>query len=85
MKIEYGLGTTDYGPGVSISLTGDEVAVAIDAYLTAHRVHVVGARTITVNGQLCEIGHIYVDPGAFVIAEGRKFSGRGPEETTDAG
>jgi hypothetical protein len=80
MKVTYGLGKTEYGPGVSIELDGDEVATAIDAYLVAHGIHVSGARTITVNGELCEHGRAYVDPSGFVIADGRRFSGRGPEE-----
>jgi hypothetical protein len=32
--------------GNRIDLDGDEVAVAIDAYLVAHRVHLEGPRTI---------------------------------------
>jgi hypothetical protein len=67
-----------YGPGVSVvELTGDEVATAIDAWLVAHGVHVDGPRTITVNGKLCESGHIYVDPSGFVISDGVKTSGSG--------
>ncbi len=82
MDIFYGAGKTNYGPGVSITLTGEEVARAIDAYLVAHNVHIRGARTITVNGDLCRHGHIYVDPGAFVVADGEKYSGRGPGDDT---
>lgn len=79
MKVKYGEGRTKYGPGVHIELTGDEVATAIDAWLTAHNVYVSGPRTISVNGALCEAGRVYVDPSGFVItAEGWKFSGRGP-------
>jgi hypothetical protein len=78
MHVRYGDGRTKYGPGVEIGLSGDEVATAIDAYLVSHGVHVAGARTIRVNGELCEAGSVYVDPGAFVIANGQKFSGRGP-------
>ena len=77
MEIKYGEGTTKYGPGVSIDLSGEAVATAISAYLVAHDVHVVGPRTITVNGELCESGHIYVDPSGRVIAEGVEISGRG--------
>jgi len=78
MKIKYGQGTTQYGPGVSIELSGDEVAIAIDAYLTAHNVVVRGPRTITVNGELCEEGEVYVDPSGFVITPaGEKLSGAG--------
>lgn len=36
MEVKYGKGKTQYGPGVSIDLTGDEVVTAIDAYLVAH-------------------------------------------------
>ena len=77
MNIRHGDGTTEYGPGVSIDLDGDEVATAIDAWLVAHRVHVNGPRTITVNGELIEVGRVYVDPSGFVIDAGVKISGRG--------
>lgn len=77
MQVRYGDGKTEYGPGVAIELTGNEVATAIDAYLVSHGVHVAGARTITVNGGLCQAGRVYVDPGAFAIANGRKWTGRG--------
>lgn len=77
MEIKYGEGQTKYGPGVSIELTGSEVATAIDAWLVAHGVHVSGPRTISVNGELCKTGHVYVDPSGFVIADGKKFDGRG--------
>ena len=77
MRISYGKGTSKYGPGVSIKLTGDEVATAIDAWLVAHGCHVSGPRTIRVNDELCEDGHVYVDPSGFVIAKGKRFSGDG--------
>jgi hypothetical protein len=77
MKVQHGAGTTKYGPGVSIELTGDEVATAIDAYLVAHQVYASGPRTITVNGHECECGQVYVDPSGFVIDNGVKVSGRG--------
>ena len=75
MVVKYGEGKTEYGPGVAIELTGDEVATAIDAWLVAHNVHVSGARTITVNAELCESGRVYVDPSGFVIVNGIKMSG----------
>jgi hypothetical protein len=78
MIVKHGNGTTEYGPGVDIELTGAEVATAIDAYLVAHGIHVSGPRTVTVNGELCESGRVYVDPSGFVIADGKKVSGRGP-------
>ena len=77
MQVKYGKGTTRLGPGVSIELSGDEVATAIDAWLVAHGVHVQGPRTVTINGGLCADGHVYVDPSGFVIADGSKLSGRG--------
>lgn len=77
MEINHGSGTTKYGPGVDILLTGDEVATAIDAYLAAHNVYVDGPRTVRVNGELCERGKIYVDPIGFVISDGIKTSGSG--------
>jgi hypothetical protein len=77
MIVKYGEGTTEYGPGVSIELTGSEVAQAIHAWLVAHGVYVDGPRTVTVNGDLCGKGSVYVDPSGFVIADGVKWSGRG--------
>jgi hypothetical protein len=63
---------------VDIHLTGEEVAIAISAYLVAHGIHVDGPRTITVNGELCDVGNVYVDPSGFVVdADGEKMSGRG--------
>lgn len=80
MKVDFGKGKTQYGPGVEIELSGNEVATAIDAYLVAHGVHVSGARTITVNGELCESGRVYVDPSGFVIHDGERLTGRGKKE-----
>lgn len=77
MEVKFGNGPTKYGPGIEINLSGDEVAVAIDAYLVAHGVNVFGARTITVNGELCELGNIYVDPSGFVMHEGQRLNGNG--------
>jgi hypothetical protein len=75
--VKRGLGKTEYGPGVTIELSGDEVATAIDAFLVAHQIYVSGPRTITVNDDLCRDGEVYVDPSGFVISDGQKFSGRG--------
>jgi hypothetical protein len=77
MEVKYGDGKTEYGPGVSIELTGDEVAIAISAYLVSHGVHISGPRTVTVNGDLCEAAEVYVDPSGFVVANGERLSGRG--------
>lgn len=78
MDVSFGNGPTKYGPGVRIELTGEDIALAIYAYLVAHDIHISGARTVTVNGELCESGEVYVDPGGFVVADGEKYSGRGP-------
>ena len=77
MIIKHGNGKTEFGVGVNIELTGDEVATAIDAYLVAHRVHVSGPRTIRVNECFIDYASVYVDPNGFVIADGIKVSGRG--------
>jgi len=75
-KVKIGKGKTEFGPGVEVILTGDEVAVAIDAFLVAHGIYVSGPRTIRVNSELCESGSVYVDPSGFLIADGKKYSGR---------
>lgn len=77
MNVKYGNGNSGFGPGVSITLTDEEVATAIDAYLTAHNLYIRGPRTITINNELCNNGHIYVDPSGYVIFQGEKLSGRG--------
>lgn len=77
MKVKHGNGTTEFGPGVLVELSGAEIATAIDSYLVSHGVHIDGPRTITVNGNLCAYGNVYIDPSGFVIANGRRFSGRG--------
>lgn len=77
MEIKYGNGKTQEGPGVSIELTGNEIAIAIDAWLVAQGVTVRGPRTIRLNGTICRDvnAHVYVDPSGFVIADGEKFDG----------
>lgn len=76
--VRLGFGKTEYGPGVHVELTGDEVATAIYAFLVAHGIHVDGPRTVRVNGGLCEAGSVYVDPSGFVIdADGQKYRGSG--------
>jgi len=62
------------GLGVNIHLSGDEVATAIHAYLVSHNIYVRGPRTVTVNGQLCEVGKVYVDPSGQVIAKGKEIN-----------
>ncbi len=77
MKVNFGKGKTQYGPGVQIHLSGEDVAIAISAYLVAHGIYVDGARTINVNGQLCKKGEVYVDPSGRVVADGIGYNGRG--------
>ena len=76
MKVKRGKGKTKFGPGVDISLSGAEVASAIDAYLIAHNVAILGACTVRVNGELIISGSVYVDPSGTVIADGIEISGR---------
>jgi len=80
MKVKFGEGKTKYGPGISISLSGDEVASAIDLWLYAKKVYVNGARTITVNGKLCSEGSVYIDPSGSVLYKGIRLTGRGVKE-----
>ena len=80
MKVQFGKWNTKYGTGVQIDLTGSEVATAIYSYLMAHNVVIDGAATITVNGELCQEGGIYVDPSGRVIADGEGWNGRGHKE-----
>jgi hypothetical protein len=77
MKIKSRKGTTEFGPGVDIELSGEEVATAIAAYLISHDVYIDGPRTITVNGDRCKKGRVYVDPSGFVVAHGKTYLGRG--------
>ena len=77
MNVKHGSGSSGYGPGVLVELTGDEVATAIGNHLAARGVHVVGPRTVRVNDELCEEGSVYVDPSGYVEADGQRYSGRG--------
>lgn len=78
MDIKYGNGQTSYGPGVSITLSGHEVARAIYAYLVAHGIHVDGPKTVSSEGKLMGDTLVYVDPSGFVIYKGVKYDGKGP-------
>ena len=76
MIVDKGKGTTKYGAGVEISLSGSEVATAIRSYLVAHNTIISGPATIRVNGDLCECGSIYVEPSGFVVRNGIKIDGK---------
>jgi hypothetical protein len=69
VKIEFGPGETQYGKGIDITLTGDEAALAIRAYLLTQGVQVTGATTVTVNGQRVESAKVYVDPSGRVSVD----------------
>ena len=73
MKVEPGDMLTHGDHGISIDLTGDEVATAIHAWLVAHGIHINGPRTTTVNGELCLDARLYVDPSGSVTWDGKKF------------
>jgi len=77
MDISFGKGTTEFGPGVLVELTGDEVATAIYAYLAAHNVSTQGPITIRVNDEAIECGSVYVDPSGKVVANGEGWNGMG--------
>ena len=79
MKVKYGKGTTKYGPGVEITLSGSEVALAVYTYLTAHDVHIDGAATMRMKGDLFKKTQVYVDPSGRVVAKGKEFLGRGED------
>jgi len=83
INVTYGKGTTKFGPGIQIDLTGVDVANAIFAYLVAHDINIFGPATINVNGELIKKGSVYVDPSGEVIAKGIKYNGRGTFEPVD--
>lgn len=54
--------------GNNIILDGDEVATAIDAYLTAHSICVDGPRTIIIAGRTpTPAARVYVDPSGRIV------------------
>lgn len=77
MEVKFGASSSEYGPGVAVELTGDEIDRAITTYLHAHGVYISGARTVRVNGDFCGSGRVFVDPSGFVMHEGRRYNGRG--------
>ena len=63
MEIYFGKGTTEYGPGVQIDLSEDELYQAIAAYLVARGINISGPRTTRPRSD--GVG-IYVDPSGHV-------------------
>lgn len=64
---------TKHSNGVDISLSGEEVAIAITAYLHAHQVYIHAPATVTVNDEPCRKGNVWIDPCGFVTFKGRKY------------
>ncbi len=78
MDIKYGRYPGEFGPGIEIELTGNELAQAIETWLMAQGVLITGARTTTVNdGDPCGSARVFVDPGGFITTAGQRISGRG--------
>lgn len=88
MEIKKGKGKTNYGAGIEISLSTDEVAMAIYQYLRGnYDVQINGASTILVNNvQLSQYKtHIYVDPSGEVKWGDKLYNGRTGEEVQEEG
>ena len=68
-----------YGPSVSVELSGNEVALAIMAYLVARDVHVCGPQTIRVNGEIITGGSLYVGPSGYLIKGGSAYPTKAKE------
>lgn len=79
MKVSISDKTGIYGPGVDVTIDGDELALAIETWLMAHDVRVYGARTIIIDEDF-NGARVYVDPSAYVIHDGKRYSGRGDIE-----
>ncbi len=77
MKIKFGPGKSEFGPGVLITLNGDEVVMAIDHWLHAQGFYVNGPRTVRVGGVLGQKGSVYVDPSGHVMYDGQRHNGNG--------
>ena len=73
MIITQGDGKTRFGRFVQIDLSDDELLTAIEVFLVAHAVNVLGPRTVTVNGERCKGAKVYVDPSGSVLANGIKL------------
>ncbi len=71
MVISNGNGNTEYGMGISISLSSEQVCQALIKYIDELGVKIDGPRTITVNGKLVIGANIYVDPSGTISMHGR--------------
>lgn len=77
ISIKFGNKETKDGSGVRIELSGNAIAKAINKWLADQNIYIYGPRTMTVNGDLCDFGHIYVDPPGWIVSNGEKISGEG--------
>jgi hypothetical protein len=79
--VRHGKGATECGPGVRISMSGEDVASAISLWLYAQDILIEGPRTITYNNKLLEDDcEVYVDPSGCVLKDGVRFNGSGGTE-----
>lgn len=84
-----GDGLSEEGPGIKITLDGNQVATAIDLYLKSQGVGIIGPRTTRIDGELCQPATIYVDPSGYVKYKSMFFSGKtglpdlSPVDTTE--
>lgn len=83
MEIKNGRGTTKYGKGVDINLDGNELATAIHLWLYSQGVYISGPSTVSIGGERCREANVYVDPSGFVIHDGIKIDGTGPDKEPD--
>lgn len=66
---------------VIIALSDTEVALALDAYVVAHGLHVMGPRTLLVNGKIIERGQVIVDPTGAVNTPTERIEGSSFKDT----
>lgn len=83
MRVKRGTASDDSHPGVTIDLTGDEVATAIRHWLHGQGVLIFGSSTVRVDGNLCDSGQVYVDPSGNVVYNGKRYEAIDPAEATE--
>jgi len=79
MTVQEGDGKTEFGKGVNINLTGDDIALAIYSWLVGQGVFIVGGRTIRINEELCSNSQVYVDPSGYVVFNGVVYGEGNPD------
>jgi hypothetical protein len=83
MNIKYGNTQSKRGHSIIIELDGAEVAEAIDAWIIGRGVYVSGERAVTVNGEICHTGQIYIfSPASLAVTPiGEKMPDLSPAPT----